>query len=64
MNELCGYAFKDANLNSITLNEGLEKIKISAFEDAFSDDKSIHVVEILDSVTSIGENAFKVTNKN
>ena len=64
LNEICGYAFKNANLNSITLNEGLEKIRNSAFEDAFSEENSIHIIDIPDTVTMIGENAFKVENKN
>ena len=64
LKEILGYAFQNANLNSITLNEGLETIKISAFEDAFSDENSVYIINIPDSVTTIGENAFKVTNKN
>ncbi len=63
LTEILGYAFQNANLNSITLYDGLEKIKMSAFEDAFSDDKNLYVIDIPDSVTEIGENAFKVTNK-
>ena len=64
LEEICGYAFKNANLESLTLNDGLDKIRISAFEDAFSDEKNIYVVDIPDTVTTIGENAFKVENKN
>ena len=64
LKEILGYGFKNANLNSVTLNEGLEKIKTSAFEDAFSNDKSIYIIDIPDTVTTIGENAFKVTDKN
>ena len=64
LKEILGYGFKNANLNSLTLNDGLEKIRASAFEDALSNDKSIHVIDIPDTVTIIGENAFKVTNKN
>ena len=64
LEEICGYAFKNANLESLTLNDGLEKIRISAFEDAFSDENSIYIVDIPDTVTLIGENAFKVVNKN
>lgn len=62
--EISGYAFQGANLNSITLYDGIEKIQKSAFEDAFSNEKSIYVINIPDSVTKIGENAFKVTDKN
>lgn len=64
LKEILGYGFKNANLNSLTLNDGLETIRISAFEDAFSNDKNIYIINIPDTVTSIGENAFKVTNKN
>ena len=64
LKEILGYGFQNANLNSLTLNDGLERIRISAFEDAFSNDKSIYIIDIPDSVTTIGENAFKVTDKN
>lgn len=59
-----GYAFQNANLESITFNEGLESIRPSAFEDAFSNENKIYVIDIPDTVTEIYENAFKVTNKN
>lgn len=64
LDEISTNAFQNANLNSLTLNEGLEKIQVSAFEDAFSDENDIYIVDIPETVTSIGENAFKVTNKN
>ena len=64
LKEVLGYAFKGANLKELTLYDGLETIKISAFEDAFSDENELYVINIPDSVTSIGENAFKVTDKN
>ena len=61
---ILSHGFQNANLNSITLNDGLETIGNSAFEDAFSNNKTIYIIDIPDTVTTIGENAFKVTNKN
>ena len=53
-NEICSYAFRSGNIETVVLNDGVSLIHESAFYGC----ENLTTINIPDSVTSIGERAF------